>query len=169
MDKLMDVTVYIALVVSTLRMATPLILASLGGVFSERSGVVNIALEGIMLVAAFMAMLISHFTKMPWLGVVGAVSEASGLCIAIVHRLYEDDDKLVVARARKIQRFLSQPFFVAEQFTGFPGNYTPRDETIRSFEELCDGKWDHLSEPAFMYVGVIEEAAAKAERLAKGQ
>ena len=78
------------------------------------------------------------------------------------------EDKITVARARKIERFLSQPFFVAEQFTGFKGNYTPRDETIRSFEELCDGKWDHLPEQAFMYVGVIEEAAAKAEKLAKG-
>ena len=78
-----------------------------------------------------------------------------------------EEDKLIVARARKIERFLSQPFFVAEQFTGFPGNYTSREETIRSFEELCDGKWDHLSEGAFMYVGSIEEAAAKAERMSK--
>ncbi len=78
-----------------------------------------------------------------------------------------EDDKLLVARARKIERFLSQPFYVAEQFTGFPGNHTTRDETIRSFEELCDGKWDDLPEPAFMYVGSIEEAAAKAEKLAK--
>jgi len=79
----MDVTVYIALVVSTLRMATPLILASLGGVFSERSGVVNIALEGIMLVGAFMAMLVSHFTRMPWLGVLGAA--VSGVAVAAIH------------------------------------------------------------------------------------
>ncbi|MBI4717739.1 MAG: F0F1 ATP synthase subunit beta [Planctomycetes bacterium] len=79
-----------------------------------------------------------------------------------------EDDKIVVGRARKIERFLSQPFFVAEQFTGFAGNYTPREETIRSFEELCEGKWDHLPEQAFMYVGAIEEAAAKAEKLAKG-
>ncbi len=79
-----------------------------------------------------------------------------------------EDDKIVVARARKIERFLSQPFFVAEQFTGFAGNYTPLAETIRSFEELCEGKWDHLPESAFMYVGVIEEAAAKAEKMAKG-
>jgi F-type H+/Na+-transporting ATPase subunit beta len=78
-----------------------------------------------------------------------------------------EDDKIVVRRARKIERFLSQPFFVAEQFTGFAGNYTPRDETIRSFEELCDGKWDHLPDQAFMYVGAIEEAAAKAEKLAE--
>ena len=76
-----------------------------------------------------------------------------------------EEDKMIVARARKIERFLSQPFFVAEQFTGFPGNYTKREDTIRSFQELCDGKWDHLPEPAFMYVGPIEQAAEKAERL----
>jgi F-type H+/Na+-transporting ATPase subunit beta len=78
-----------------------------------------------------------------------------------------ESDKIVVARARKIERFLSQPFYVAEQFTGFPGNYTSLEDTIRSFEELCDGKWDHLPEQAFLYVGVIEEAAAKAEKMAK--
>jgi len=78
-----------------------------------------------------------------------------------------EEDKEVVGRARKIERFLSQPFYVAEQFTGFAGNYTSRDDTIRSFEELCDGKWDHLPEQAFMYVGAIEEAAAKAEKMAK--
>ena len=77
-----------------------------------------------------------------------------------------ESDKLIVARARKIERFLSQPFYVAEQFTGFSGNYTSREDTVRSFEELCDGKWDHLPEQAFMYVGNIEEAAAKAERMA---
>ena len=76
-----------------------------------------------------------------------------------------EDDKIVVRRARKIERFLSQPFYVAEQFTGFPGNYTSREDTIRSFEELADGKWDHLPDQAFMYVGKIEEAAAKAEQL----
>jgi F-type H+-transporting ATPase subunit beta len=79
-----------------------------------------------------------------------------------------EEDKLIVGRARKIERFLSQPFFVAEQFTGFPGNYTTKAETLRSFKELCDGKWDHLPESAFMYVGAIEEAAAKAERM-KGE
>jgi len=78
-----------------------------------------------------------------------------------------EEDKMTVARARKIERFLSQPFFVAEQFTGFTGNYTSREDTIRSFEELCNGKWDHLPEQAFMYVGKIEEAAEKAEKLAK--
>ncbi len=76
-----------------------------------------------------------------------------------------EDDKIVVRRARKIERFLSQAFFVTEQFIGIPGNYTKRDETIRSFEELCDGKWDQLPDQAFMYVGVIEEAAAKAEKM----
>jgi len=78
-----------------------------------------------------------------------------------------EEDKLAVARARKIERFLSQPFYVAEQFIGIPGNYTSREDTIRSFEELCDGKWDELPEQAFMYVGTIEEAAEKAASLAK--
>jgi F-type H+-transporting ATPase subunit beta len=76
-----------------------------------------------------------------------------------------EDDKVVVGRARKIERFLSQPFYVAEQFTGFQGINVTRDETIRSFAELCDGKWDHLPEQAFMYVGAIEGAAEKAEKL----
>ncbi len=69
-----------------------------------------------------------------------------------------EDDKLVVHRARRIERFLSQPFLVAEVFTGKPGKITSLEDTIRSFEELCDGKWDHLPEAAFMYVGAIEEA-----------
>jgi F-type H+-transporting ATPase subunit beta len=79
-----------------------------------------------------------------------------------------EEDKLLVSRARKIERFFSQPFFVAEPFTGFPGNYTRKEESIRSFEEIVAGKWDHLPEQAFMYVGTVEDAAAKAERLAKG-
>ena len=69
------------------------------------------------------------------------------------------------AIARKIERFLSQPFYVAEQFTGFPGINVKREDTIRSFAELCEGKWDHLPEQAFMYVGAIEGAAEKAEKL----
>ncbi|MBI1347886.1 F0F1 ATP synthase subunit beta [bacterium] len=77
-----------------------------------------------------------------------------------------EEDKLVVHRARRIERFLSQPFIVAEAFTGKKGNITPLADTIRSFEELCDGKWDHLPEAAFMYVGAIEDAAAQAERMA---
>ncbi len=76
-----------------------------------------------------------------------------------------EEDKIVVRRARKIERFLSQAFFVAEQFTGLTGVYVSRDDTIRSFEELCEGKWDHLPDQAFMYVGTIEDAAARAEEL----
>jgi F-type H+/Na+-transporting ATPase subunit beta len=72
-----------------------------------------------------------------------------------------EEDKLVVHRARRIERFLSQPFLVAEVFTGKPGEITPIAETIRSFEEICDGKWDHLPEDSFMYVGVIEQAEAQ--------
>jgi len=78
-----------------------------------------------------------------------------------------DDDKLAVARARKIQRFLSQPFHVAETFTGMSGKYVKLEDTIRSFAEICDGKWDHLPEQAFYLVGTIEEAVEKAEKLAK--
>ncbi len=78
-----------------------------------------------------------------------------------------EEDKLTVSRARKIERFFSQPFFVAEAFTGFSGKYTSLTDTIRSFREICEGKWDHLPERAFMYVGAIEEAAEKAEQLKK--
>ncbi len=77
-----------------------------------------------------------------------------------------EEDKIVVHRARRIERFLSQPFLVAEVFTGKSGEITPLSETIRSFEELCDGKWDHLPEDAFMYVGVIEQAEEQAKRMA---
>ena len=80
-----------------------------------------------------------------------------------------EDDKQLVARARRIERFLSQPFFVAEIFTGKKGNFTPLSETIRSFKEICDGKWDHLPEQAFMYVGSVEEAAQQAEKMAAGK
>jgi F-type H+-transporting ATPase subunit beta len=78
-----------------------------------------------------------------------------------------EEDKVVVRRARKIERFLSQAFFVAEQFTGLAGNYTSREDTIRSFDELCDGKWDQLPDQAFMYVGTIEDAAKRAEQIGK--
>jgi F-type H+/Na+-transporting ATPase subunit beta len=77
-----------------------------------------------------------------------------------------EEDKQVVARARRIERFLSQPFIVAEAFTNRPGNVTSLADTIRSFKELCDGKWDHLPESAFMYAGAIEEAADQAKRMA---
>jgi F-type H+/Na+-transporting ATPase subunit beta len=75
-----------------------------------------------------------------------------------------EDDKQIVNRARRIEKFLSQPFFVAEAFTGKSGNFTSLADTIRSFKELCDGKWDHLPENAFMYVGTIEEAEAAAKK-----
>jgi F-type H+/Na+-transporting ATPase subunit beta len=76
-----------------------------------------------------------------------------------------EEDKLTVGRARRIQRFLSQPFFVAEQFTGFAGKYVPIAETVRSFREIVDGKYDHLPEQAFFMVGTIEEAVEKAEKM----
>jgi F-type H+-transporting ATPase subunit beta len=72
-----------------------------------------------------------------------------------------EEDKLVVHRARRIERFLSQPFLVAEVFTGKKGEITPLADTIRSFEEICEGKWDHLSEDSFMYVGSVEQAEAQ--------
>ena len=76
-----------------------------------------------------------------------------------------EDDKLVVSRARKIQRFLSQPFTVAEQFTGMEGRYVPLKETIRGFREILDGKHDSLPESAFLFVGTIDEAVEKAKKL----
>ncbi|MDP6152255.1 MAG: F0F1 ATP synthase subunit beta [Phycisphaeraceae bacterium] len=78
-----------------------------------------------------------------------------------------EEDKLIVARARKIERFLSQPFFVAEQFTGFPGVYTPLSETIDSFRRVAEGEADDLPEGAFMYVGTLDDVRAKAEKMAK--
>jgi F-type H+/Na+-transporting ATPase subunit beta len=73
-----------------------------------------------------------------------------------------EDDKLTVARARKIQRFLSQPFFVAQQFTGFEGKYVQIADTVRGFKEIVEGKHDELPEQAFYMVGTIEEAVEKA-------
>ncbi|MEJ5361423.1 MAG: F0F1 ATP synthase subunit beta [Spirochaetota bacterium] len=77
-----------------------------------------------------------------------------------------EEDKLLVQRARKIERFLSQPFFVAEQFTGMPGKYVKLEDTIRSFKGLINGEYDHLPEQAFYMVGTIEEAVEKAKKLA---
>jgi len=77
-----------------------------------------------------------------------------------------EEDRLSVARARKIQRFLSQPFFVAEQFTGMKGRYVKVEDTIAGFKALCAGEYDHLPEQAFLYVGGIEEAVEKAEKMA---
>ena len=76
-----------------------------------------------------------------------------------------DDDKLVVARARRIERFLSQPFFVAEQFTGVEGRYVPREDAVRGFEEILEGKCDKMPEAAFLFVGSIEEAREKAKNV----
>jgi F-type H+-transporting ATPase subunit beta len=78
-----------------------------------------------------------------------------------------EEDKLTVARARKIERFMSQPFHVAEVFTGSPGKLVSLPDTIKAFKGLCDGEYDHLPEPAFYMVGTIDEAIAKAEKLAE--
>ena len=78
-----------------------------------------------------------------------------------------DDDKLLVARARKIQRFLSQPFDVSEKFTGIPGTYVPISETVRGFKEIIEGKHDSLPESAFLFVGTIDEAVEKAKKVAR--
>ena len=76
-----------------------------------------------------------------------------------------EEDKLAVARARKIEKFLSQPFFVATQFTGLEGKFVPIADTIRGFREIVDGKHDELPEQAFYLVGGIEEALEKAEKM----
>jgi F-type H+-transporting ATPase subunit beta len=76
-----------------------------------------------------------------------------------------EEDKLTVSRARKLQRFLSQPFFVAEQFTGIKGKYVTIAESIKGFKEIVDGKHDDLPEQAFYLVGTIEEAVAKAAEM----
>jgi F-type H+-transporting ATPase subunit beta len=78
-----------------------------------------------------------------------------------------EEDKTTVSRARKIQRFLSQPFFTAEVFTGTPGQAVSLEETLRSFEEVCDGKHDELPEQAFYMVGGIDMAVAKAKKMAE--
>jgi F-type H+-transporting ATPase subunit beta len=76
----------------------------------------------------------------------------------------DDADKLLVSRARKIQRFLSQPFFVAEAFTGMEGKYVPLKDTIRGFKEIIEGKHDDIPESAFLFVGGIDEVVAKANK-----
>jgi F-type H+-transporting ATPase subunit beta len=77
-----------------------------------------------------------------------------------------EEDKLIVARARRLARFLSQPFFVAEQFTGFAGKYVKLEDTISSFERVVAGEFDHLPEQAFYMVGGIDEAVEKSKKLA---
>src|SRR5512147_3017098 len=79
-----------------------------------------------------------------------------------------EDDKLIVSRARKIQKFLSQPFFVAEPFTGTPGRYVKLEDTIRSFKQIVDGKCDHIPEQAFYMVGTIDEVFERAEKMGVG-
>jgi len=79
-----------------------------------------------------------------------------------------EEDKIIVNRARRIQRFLSQPFFVAEQFTGRPGRYVPLEDTVRSFKAVVEGEYDDLPEAAFYMVGTIEEAVEKAQQMKKG-
>ena len=76
-----------------------------------------------------------------------------------------EDDKRTVFRARRVRNFLSQPFAVAEQFSGIPGIYVPVQETVRSFREILDGKYDDLPEAAFLSVGTIEDVVKKAESL----
>ena len=76
-----------------------------------------------------------------------------------------DEDKAVVARARRIQRFLSQPFTVGEQFTGMPGKYVPIKETIRGFKEILEGKYDDIPESAFLFAGTIDDVVEKAKTL----
>ena len=75
-----------------------------------------------------------------------------------------EEDKITVNRARKIQRFLSQPFTVAEQFTGMEGKYVPLKETVRGFKEILEGKHDELPESAFLFAGTIDEVVAKAKK-----
>ncbi len=78
-----------------------------------------------------------------------------------------EEDKLIVHRARRIERFMSQPFFVAEVFTNKEGQYTTLPDTIKSFREICDGKWDHLPEGAFLYVGSVNQAEEQAKKMAR--
>jgi F-type H+-transporting ATPase subunit beta len=75
------------------------------------------------------------------------------------------EDQVIVWRARRLERFFSQPFLVTKQFTGLEGKYVDKNDTVRSCKEICEGKWDHLPEEAFMYVGTVEEAAQKAQKL----
>ena len=78
-----------------------------------------------------------------------------------------EEDKLTVGRARKIERFFSQPFFVAEQFTGKKGIYTKIADTLKSFDDICNGKADDLPEQAFLYVGTLDDVRARAKEMAK--
>ena len=99
--------------------------------------------------------------------------QLSGLCVQDIIAILgmdelSEEDKLTVSRARKIQRFLSQPFQVAEVFTGSPGKYVTLPETIKGFSDVLAGKYDDLPEMAFYMVGGVEDVTAKAEALARG-
>lgn len=85
-----------------------------------------------------------------------------------MHEL-NDEDKKIVARARRIRNFLSQPFFVAEKFSGLKGEYISLKDNIRSFKEILSGKYDDIPEEAFLYVGTIDDVLKKAEKIAKRQ
>jgi len=84
----------------------------------------------------------------------------------ITRRRVSEEDKLTVARARKVEKFLSQPFHVAEIFTGSPGLLVPLEDTVRSFKGLCEGEYDHLPEQAFYMVGGIDDVIEKAAKMA---
>ena len=83
------------------------------------------------------------------------------MMLTINYYLLSEEDKVTVNRARKVQRFLSQPFHVAEQFTGYVGKYVPLKDTIRSFKEIIEGKHDAIPESYFLYAGSIDEVVAK--------
>ena len=100
------------------------------------------------------------------LGIYPAVDPLDSTSRILDPRVIGDEHKLVVRRARKIQRFLSQPFYVAEVFTGSPGKFVQLEDTIKGFKALCSGEYDHLPESAFYMVGTIEEAVEKAKKMA---
>ena len=92
------------------------------------------------------------------------IRDSQGIIAILGMDELSDEDKVTVNRARRIQRFFSQPFFVAEQFTGTPGRYVSKEDTISGFEAILNGDCDELPESAFMYVGTIDEAFEKAKK-----
>lgn len=101
------------------------------------------------------------------LGILQKYKELQDIIAILGMEELSDEDKQAVARARRIQRFLSQPFFVAEQFTGTPGKYVKLEDTIDGFERLVEGEFDELPEQAFLYVGTVDEAAEKAKKISQ--
>ncbi|MCH7731149.1 MAG: F0F1 ATP synthase subunit beta [Candidatus Marinimicrobia bacterium] len=102
------------------------------------------------------------------LGILQKYKELQDIIAILGMEELSDEDKQTVARARRIQRFLSQPFFVAEQFTGTPGRYVKLEDTIDGFERLVEGEFDELPEQAFLYVGTVDEAVEKAKKISQG-